>query len=288
MNCEIVQFDKGARPIKNNLVAQHYTNHVFGDTTLATYGAQWRKWLTNSDNKVLLGLDSFQHQDYTHGTSQTFDQFVLRHCSSRTIAVFKGEFQYHACISKKVPFEYIESLDNIQPDHALIISLPFSDLGCVFPNFEVLLNKCTELQVPVCLDLAYWGIAKNIHLNLDQYPCIVEVASSLSKPFFTLENHRVGIRFSRNYLDDGISMINEVNMQNFFSMSLGVHYMKSFSCDWNWKYHSDRYKQICLDHALTETDTVIFGIGKSSTYQEFERGIPGNYRVCVSKLLTDI
>ena len=46
------------------------------------------------------------------------------------------------------------------------------------------------------------------------YPCITDVTCSLSKPFFTLENHRVGIRWTRDYVDDGVSMLNEVSMQN--------------------------------------------------------------------------
>ena len=99
-------------------------------------------------------------------------------------------------------------------------------------------------DIPVCLDLAYWGIAKNILIDLNQFPAIKEVTCSLSKPFYTLENHRVGVRFTKDYVDDGVSMLNEVKMQNNYSMALGVKYMKNFSPDYNWKKFKDAYEDV--------------------------------------------
>jgi hypothetical protein len=281
-------FEKGARPIKNLLIKQHYHIYNFSRPTLESYVDCWVHWLTHSGQKTLLGLDKFVFRDYTQGTGQAFDHFVLRHAGTRTISAFRGDFQYHACISKRLCFEYLNSEDDLTNDHALIISVPFSGLGKVLPIFDDLMHRCKELGIPVCLDLAYWGIAKNVHINLADYPCVTEVVSSLSKPFYTLENHRVGIRFAKNYLDDGISMINEVNMQNFYSMGLGIHYMEKFNCDWNWNQHSIEYRDLCQTQRLQETDTVIFGLSDDPVYKEFGRGVPGNYRLCLSQQLSDI
>lgn len=281
-------FEKGARPIKNRLIEQHYHIYDFVRPSLTSYSDCWKRWLTWSDHKTLLGLDKFGFRDYVQGTSQAFDHFVLRHANTKIISAFRGDFQYHACISKRVSFEYLDSMDDLTEDHAVIISVPFSDLGKVLPGFNDLMRRCWNLGIPVCLDLAYWGIAKNVHVNLDDCPCVTEVVSSLSKSFYTLENHRVGIRFSRNYLDDGVSMINEVNMQNFYSMGLGMHYMEKFNCDWNWNQHSMKYQNLCQAHGLQETDTVIFGLSDNPVYSEFGRGIPGNYRLCLSKQLSDM
>ena len=155
-------------------------------------------------------------------------------------------------------------------------------------TFKSILNQCNQLGVPVCLDLAYWGIAKNVHINLDEYPCITEITASLSKPFYVLENHRVGVRFSRNYQNDGISMINEVKMQNTYSMSLGLHFMKNFSADYLWNKLDDQYQIICLQNNLTPTDTLIFGLGNQKQHREFNRGIDNNFRVCISELFKKI
>lgn len=281
-------FSKGARPIRSALISAHYQQHIFTDINLELYLENWINWLTQSRSKTLVGLEKFQYGDYTQGTSQTFDQFVLRHSSHREIVVFEGEFQYHACISKKAKFKVISNPKQLQNNQALILSVPFSDLGVCHPYFNLTLDTCNQLGIPVCLDLAYWGIAKNITIDLTRHSCVKEITCSLSKPFFTLENHRVGVRFSRDYLDDGISMINEVGMQNFYSMSLGIHYMKTFSNDWNWDQFGNLYHDLCDKYQLTKTDTIIFGTSQADEFRDFGRGIPGNYRICINRLLSDI
>lgn len=284
---DLSHFEKGARPIKSKVLAAHYQKHKFKQPNLDEYLDQWRQWLINSDSKRISGLDKFLFGDYSLGTSQVFDHFVIRHTSKRQIVVLRGEFQYHACISKKINFKVIDNANHLQKNQALILSCPFSDLGTIHPEFTKILDRCCLLDIPVCLDLAYWGISKDIEIDLDHYPCVQEITSSLSKPFFPLENHRVGVRFSREYLDDGISMINEVSMQNFYSMSLGCHFMQNFSSDWNWSVYGNHYDRICNSHNLVKTNTVIFGRSDQDMYQSFNRGISGNHRVCISKLLAE-
>ena len=272
---------KGARPIKLSKVFDHYQTHRFNNVELNYYTSVWRDWLTSNRLNTIAGLDEFKYADYTCGTSQTFDHFVIKH-ASREIAVLRGDFQYHACIARPNQFTYID--DTLHPGQALIISLPFSDFGYEHPKFKLILNQCNQLGIPVCLDLAYWGISKNVNIDLTQYPCITEITSSLSKTFYTLENHRVGIRFSRKYQNDGISMINEVKMQNTFSMSLGIHFMEMYSADLAWKELLDQYQDICLQNNLKPTDTLIFALGDQERHREFNRGVVDNFRVCISEL----
>jgi hypothetical protein len=291
---------RGARPIRNKEILD-FDSHIQKNDlivpTIEEYSDVWRNWLNYSDNKSILGLEHFTHTDYTQGTSQTFDNFILKHCNTKEIIVVQGDFQYHACLGKHVNFKNIYENEHSQINleeqlhgknlHALIISAPFSDFGCLHPDFDHLMKVCNVHDIPVCLDLAYWGIAKDINLNLNDYPAIKEVTCSLSKPFFTLENHRVGVRFTREYVDDGISMLNEVKMANNYSMALGVEYMKNFSADYNWIKYRQQYELICKDENLIWTDCIIFGLGDEERHNEFNRGIEGNYRVCVSEWLGD-
>lgn len=272
---------RGARPIQDHFIFKHYKNFVYTDISLEEYARSWREWLTNSENNTLLGLENFGYADFVNGTSQTFDHFLLKY-SSKTISVFPGDFQYHGCIGKFLNFSPVLGEQSV-----FIHSFPFSDTGTQHKDFIQSLEYCNAYKVPVCLDLAYWGIAKNLHIDLNQYPCITELTCSLSKPFFTLENHRVGIRFTRQYNDDGISMINEVDMQNKFSMSLGNYYMKEFSADYMWNSYAERYYDVCNKFNLTPTDTVIFGIG-GEKYHYCNRGIKNNNRVCISAELSNI
>lgn len=276
-----MKHQRGARPIPCTEVKNWLSKYSYKNVSLSDYTSVWKTWLENSTHKTLTGLDNFIYSDYTQGTSQTFDHFLLKH-HNREVVVFPGEFQYHQCAGRHLKFS-----DVITEKSALIISVPFSDLGKVHPKLFDTLHQCNNLGVPVCIDLAYWGISKNVELDLNKFPCITEMTSSLSKPFFTLEQHRVGIRFCRDYANDGISMINEVGMSNAYSMSLGVHYMEKFDCDYMWNTFKDSYYLTCSELDLTPTDTVIFGIG-GTEYQQYNRGIPENNRVCISHNLRDL
>lgn len=286
---------RGARPIPDKEIKSHYDKFSFNEVSLNEYKETWLSWIHNTALKSIQGLDAFNYFDYTAGTSHAFDHFVIKN-SSKTILALKGDFQYHHCISKFNKFQYIdyssiadlEKIVSPEQTYAMIISVPFSDLGCVHPDFDTILKFCSKMNISVLLDLAYWGIGKNIHINLNNYPCVDELAFSLSKSFYTLENHRVGIRFTKKYVDDGISMLNEVEMYNKYSMSLGVHYMNKFDADWNWNKYQNKYKELCTQEKLSQTDTVIFGLGDKERHSHFNRGIPNNYRICISNKLGDV
>ena len=76
-------------------------------------------------------------------------------------------------------------------------------------------------------------------------------------------------------------------MANNYSMALGIEYMKNFGADYNWNNYRNQYEEICQKEDLVWTDTVIFGLGDDIRHSEFNRGVSGNYRVCVSEWLSD-
>lgn len=273
-----------ARPIKDQEVYDCYQKFDYKQITLNEYCDAFYDWIVDSHDKTISGLDKFKHKHFTLGTSQAFDSFVLRHATKQVVN-FIGDFQYHACISKHINYKVIESTVELEKGQALILSFPFSDTGCEHVDFKKILETCNQLNIPVCLDIAYWGIAKDLTLQLNDWHCVQEVACSLSKPFHALETHRVGIRFSRHYTDDGVCMMNEVGMANNYSMSLGYWFMQKFNNSYIWKKYIDLYYQTCNNLNLKSTDTVIFGIG-DQTYSKFNRGIKNNNRVCISEYLT--
>lgn len=275
---------RGARPIKCQNVLEHYAQHKYQEVSVEQYAHYFKNWIQDSENKQILGLSDFQFSDFAQGTSHVFDHFVIKH-ANRQIVYFAGEFQYHRCISKNIKHRLLHKVEDLTAEHALLISFPFSDTGNQHQRFIQILETCNFLNIPVCLDLAYWGIAKDLKINLQQYPCISEIACSLSKPFWKLETHRVGIRFSKEYLDDGISMLNEVKMANSFSMSLGVWFMNKFNNSYNWRRYGDRYYDVCDKMNLKTTNTVIFGLGDKSRHLDYNRGLENNYRICISENL---
>lgn len=284
---------RGARPIRDSEVQQHYHTVLvdLDDVSLDEYTDVWRDWISYSRLNQLDGLDRFHQAHYTQGTTQTFDHFVIRH-RNRTIATLAGEFQYHNCISKRDTQHRVIDLagngfGDIDENCAVLISCPFSDYGIEHPRMRDLLDYCEANEIPVCLDLAYWPIARYQEIDLNEWTMIEDVTFSLSKAFAPLERHRVGVRFSRKYHDDGICMLNEVKMYNEFSMMLGVEFMRSFPPDYNWNQYGFEYERICHAKSLITTDTVIFGLGDGSRYPDNNRGVPGNYRVCISEELAN-
>ena len=284
---------RGARPVQDHKVMDHYHKSLVNlrDVGLGEYTETWRDWIDFSNLNDIQGLDGFPYAYYTQGTTQTFDHFVIRN-RERTMCTLPGEFQYHNCISgRNTNHRLIDIMgygfDLLDSDCALLISCPFSDYGTEHPRMQDILDYCEIHSVPVCLDFAYYPIARNLNLNLDEWTCIEDVTFSLSKAFAPLERHRVGIRFSREYHDDGICMLNEVKMYNEFSMMLGTEFMRSFSPDYNWNTYGYDYERICHANNLITTDTVIFGLGDGNRFPGNNRGVPGNYRVCISEYLSN-
>ena len=77
---------RGARPIVNSeLTKFHKKLQINSYPTLEEYTNVWREWINYSTQKSLVGLDKFTFADYTQGTSQTFDQFILRHSKDETL-----------------------------------------------------------------------------------------------------------------------------------------------------------------------------------------------------------
>lgn len=280
---------RGARPIKRKEYLDFYREIMKSPklVSLDEYCSTFRNWITESSNKSIRGLDAFEFANFTNGTSQAFDHFILRH-HSRRIVFFAGEFQYHAALTKNANIDYavITSANEIRSGDALIMSCPFSDLGMMHLSTTSALSQCNLLDVPVLLDLAYWGISRNVSLFLDKYFCVEEVTCSLSKPFWVLETHRVGIRFTRKYIDGGVSMINEVGMSNDLSRFLGTEFMKHWSCDYAW-HQEDEYQQVVASLNLAPCDTLIFALDNHDKYPEFNRGIVGSNRICISNYLSN-
>ena len=165
----------------------------------------YHEWLQTSKLNTLHGLDKFNSLGFVHGTSQAFDFFYAEN-KDRRMRCFKGDFIYHEVTWRNnyPNWKYIED-DKILEDDAVIISLPFSDLGGEHPDMQDILDTCDELKVPVFIDCAYYSICRGLDFNLD-IPCIKGVTFSLSKAFYGAERLRIGIRCKKEYNDDQVDL----------------------------------------------------------------------------------
>lgn len=242
---------------------------------------QYLSWIQSSKlNSLQIDLIKMVPQA-THAVTQSLEAFMMEH-RTKTFRVFRGEYFASREIPNrfKLAWSYLD--DTLNPGDALIISAPFSATGDVHPRMYEMLEKATELNVPVFVDAAFWGICRDIHLDLTA-PCIETIAFSLSK-CFALNGVRIGMELSRNH-PASIALVNERGYINRIGALIATTMMKEFNADYIPEKYRARQEMICSKLNLTPSKTVIFGMG-SDEWQLFDRDNSGFNRVCISRLLT--
>ena len=257
------------RLIKNFIMSLNPMKDLYDLSLGKNFLNEFVEWIQQSDLNQLHNLELFKYRTLTCGTIQIFDHFYLRHIRKR-FRIFKGEFMYHKAVLKNGGSVRFVEDGQLEKNDVLIMSVPFSDFGYQRHDTEEILEKCTKLKIPVLLDLAYYPITKDINLNLE-HDCIETIGFSLSKAFYGCEWIRMGIRFQRQSIDDGIDVFNSVEMVNNVSISLSKSLIKEYSVDYNWNKYEKEYKTICKKLNLTETKCVLFGLG-GKEYTECNRG----------------
>jgi alanine-alpha-ketoisovalerate/valine-pyruvate aminotransferase len=199
---------------------------------------------------------------------------------------FKGEFAYHKVTwNHNFPdWKYLED-DEIKENDAVIISLPFSDYGAEHPETQNILDQCDRLNVPVLIDCAYYSIARDLNFNLDR-KCIKVVTFSLSKAFWGTERLRVGIRCTREFVDDTVNFFTGHQMVAKTAAGIGTKLCNTFEADYNQNMFRDKQTKICYALNIKPSDCVIFGLADKSheKFADYDRGTQWR-RVCISKLL---
>lgn len=239
--------------IRPNLNTVFYKEDI-GDTFCQTY----LSWVKSTQKNKFRGLDDFQSLVYCNGTTQAFDAWYIKHHSKR-FRFFKGEYLYHhlTCEYHKFNWDFIED-DDLKENDALIISLPFSNTGDIHKNLYEVLDKCDDLNIPVLIDCAFFGICENIDFNFT-YKCIKEITFSLSKTF-PIAYARVGMRLARIEENDLLVAHHKFNYINKVGASIGLELINEFNPD----FIINKYKQKQLDFCeyleVKPTNTVLFGI----------------------------
>ena len=108
-------------------------------------------------------------------TVHTVLQFMHQH-RDRNPVVMRNEYWYHQKLAQRV----IDSPKDLTKDDLLILSVPFySDFRSHYLTNELLLT-CTEMKVPVLLDIIWLPLSKQ-DIMLDHTECVQVVTHSLSK-----------------------------------------------------------------------------------------------------------
>ncbi len=273
--------DKKSIDFLNKAVSPKY---LYDEDVAPKFIKKYYSWIQQSKLNNLCGLDKFDQVDFVHGTSQAFDFWYQKHHNKR-FRCLKGDYAYHK-VSWKSYFNwaYLEE-DELREGDALIISVPFSDLGAKHPKTESLLDKCDKLGVPVFIDAAYYCIVKGLDFNLDR-DCIDTIAFSLSKAFYGAERLRIGIRCRKVNEDDGCVLYNQFHCLAKIAAGVGYELCQNFSIDYNQNTFREKQIKICEELEIEPSDSVLFGITDKNhpKFGGYDRGTKWR-RVCISRLL---
>ena len=235
-------------------------------------------WVNSSSSFNITGLDVFPYKAYCVGTTEGIQSFIQRHGHSRRLRFSKGEFAISKiiCNYSKFNFSFLED-NELDSNDAVIISLPFSANGGIYPGYNDLIDQCNQLNIPVLLDLAYIGVSYGIDIDLT-HQCITDVVFSLSKPMSA--QLRLGLRIAKEYHDDVIQFNHEAKMFNRIAAKVGVELMNNFSQDYFVSKYRPIQEQICSILSLTPTNTLTLALGNEKNHKEFYRN--GFYRICIT------
>jgi len=242
----------------------------------------WREWLTASSYNRVNGLEQFNSSCFSAGTTPAFGEFISRF-PNRRVRVSRSDFVITRilCTAYQRPMTYLE-IEKLDKNDCLILSFPFSGNGSYYPDHEALLNSADELNIPVFVDAAYFGISHGIDYPLHR-PCVTDFAVSLSKNLAG-NTFRTGVRFTRKPIDDGLSAtLIAANIFDRINSYLAIKLLAQFPHDWLIDKYCSPSKTICLQNNLTPTQTITIGIGGPEHIQ-FKRG--DYIRVCISEELS--
>lgn len=242
------------------------------DQVVPRFLDQYHAWITSTQLNRLSGLERFPHRSFSLGTSEAFDKFYLRH-SQRRFRCFRGEYLYHKLAWRDwLSWSYLEDAD-LHENDAVVISMPFADLGAPHPGQPELLARCQELGVPVLMDCAFFGICRDIDFDFSA-GCITDLTFSLSKAF-PVAHARIGMRYSTVDHDDTMFVYDKLDYRSRVGASLGQRFMSQFGPDFICQRYSSAQVSLCEELGVQPSPTVLFGLG-GPEWHIYNRGLGTN------------
>jgi hypothetical protein len=252
-----------------NMIPLRFTEHMYDVNVTEEYLERYHAWIRMSALNLIAGLDDFPYKCYSHGTTESFDKFYMKH-KDRRFRCFRGEYLYHQ-LAWRDKFNWLYADDDcLDANDALVISLPFSNTGNKHKLHEAALNECDRLGIPVLLDCCYFGISSAIEFNF-KHECITDIVFSLSKTF-PVAHARIGMRLSKYDDDDTLFVYNKNSYVNRLGAYIGLQLMENYSPDFIYKKYKSQQLEFCKHLDVEPSSTVLFGIAPQDKYVEYNRG----------------
>lgn len=225
-------------------------------------------WFKSTMLNSLSGWDQFDNIDYTLGCAHFIDSTAAKY--GWNIQVLPFEYATY----KLMGIQQTE-IGNLIPEVPLFITIPNWHYGGLRSEWNSVLEECTQKNIPVHIDFAWFITAKNINIDLD-HDCIKSFAMSFSK--YGMTWNRCGLRWSKQRSLDSITIENHY-YQNSNTNILGAaeYFINRLPMDYLWSNYGDLNNHVC--NTLDLTPTNIFHVATDNQ--------TGN-KVGIGKIMSDL
>lgn len=240
---------------------------------------RYRTWIESSQNNQVKGLDLFPYADFTQGCTESFTQFYLKYAHKR-FRIFKGEYASHLSHFQFLNWCWIED-EPLRFNDVVIISLPFANSGRD-KLYKQTLKICELEGLPILVDCCWFGTCADIDFDFSS-PAIKQITFSLSKTF-PVSRLRIGARFSKTDLNDGITDLNKVDYVNRYSAYVGYALLTAFSPDYIFDKYRSKQISLCSELDVNPSNVVSLATSYDEKWNYLYRG-DEEFRLCLSDSL---
>lgn len=212
------------------------------------------QWIKDSKLNNIEGLDSFPVRHLINGCSEAISEYHWMFRNYR-LRLYTGEYMFTGRLSLGNKFTTMEE-DELREGDALIVSVPFSHTGEMPDDFDVTMNTCTKLNIPVFLDFCLFGTCYDIDVNVD-YPCVVAVAFSTSKTLAT-GNFRVGTLFAKES-PDHIKALNTFFYTPLLAAVIHKEMLYNYSADYLPTKYRKKQEDLCDKYGANSSKVMMIG-----------------------------
>ena len=277
------EFKRNGNSIYNGEFLSHLLDNDFFNKALLEdikceqeFVDYYPRWIQSSELNSIKGLESFNYRFPSVGVTQSLDEFHYYMIENGLrMRMFRGEYPYNRDVH---PWSYEDFIDDkpLEKGDAVIISCPFSGTGSVHQKMLEMFDEAYQLNVPVFVDMAWFGTCKGIDIDLS-HPAIQEVAFSTTKGLCT-GNYRSGIRFSRHGTieydsdkrKDRLALQADWSHGCHLNARISLELMNNFSPDHQWNKYNKAQQQVCEAYALTPSNCIHIALGDRQ-WEQFHR-----------------
>ncbi len=203
-------------------------------------------YIVQSKLNNITGLEHFNRVDIINGCTQFIDNLYM--CGP--LQVLTDDYRYH----QRLNLAFFKDVGSLIPDIPLLIALPFPRVGEPHAEMNEILSECTRKNIPVHIDGAWITSCRDLDFDFN-HPMIKSVGISLSKGL-GLGWNRIGIRYTRQFVQDSVTIMNDYRMNNRALSMIGIYFLNNLEPDYLWNKYGETYYKICKDFDLVPTKTI--------------------------------